>query len=264
MSTENIGLARLADGTELIRMGQPLRHEMAAWRYGDTLIKRRRREWITGSALFGSMAGVYWGGFAFGLVGGAAAPVVLHLPEMAVSVFADNRTIARVPGPDGLDYRMSRKHARKARLRPWRSSVVLDVRHARGHSLLDGEAAVRMTALLMPHINALGANRTQVQHAVAELETARSPAHYLRRAADRLHHHPRWRNYVIADAQPEVRLALEMATHEEQERRALEGELAELQAMWREAEEIAAISDNLLLPRTVIDFIRKQKSDQHV
>jgi hypothetical protein len=37
-----------------------------------------------------------------------------------------------------------------------------------------------------------------------------------------------------------------MAAHEDTERRALEGELAALEAAWREAEEIAAISDNLL------------------
>jgi hypothetical protein len=40
-------------------------------------------------------------------------------------------------------------------------------------------------------------------------------------------------------------LALEMALHEEQERRALEGELSLLEAAWREAEEIAAIADRL-------------------
>jgi hypothetical protein len=34
--------------------------------------------------------------------------------------------------------------------------------------------------------------------------------------------------------------ALEMALHEDQERRVLEGELAGLEAMWRQAEEIAA------------------------
>jgi hypothetical protein len=39
--------------------------------------------------------------------------------------------------------------------------------------------------------------------------------------------------------------ALEMALHEEQERRAMDGELAALQAMWRQAEEIAAIADAL-------------------
>jgi hypothetical protein len=45
----------------------------------------------------------------------------------------------------------------------------------------------------------------------------------------------------------DVRLALEMASHEESERRAMEGELNLLEDAWREAEEIANISDNMFL-----------------
>jgi hypothetical protein len=41
-------------------------------------------------------------------------------------------------------------------------------------------------------------------------------------------------------------LAVEMALHEESERRALQGELAALEAAWKEAEEIARIADSLL------------------
>jgi hypothetical protein len=47
---------------------------------------------------------------------------------------------------------------------------------------------------------------------------------------------------------PVQRLAFEMALHEEAERRAMEGELAELERAWREAEEIAGIADDLLVP----------------
>ena len=54
----------------------------------------------------------------------------------------------------------------------------------------------------------------------------------------------------------ELRLALEMALHEESERRALDGELARLEAAWREAEEIAGIADQLLLPSSVGDWLR--------
>jgi hypothetical protein len=39
------------------------------------------------------------------------------------------------------------------------------------------------------------------------------------------------------------RLALEMAVHEEAERRAMHGELAALEAAWRDADEIARIVD---------------------
>lgn len=42
-STDQIGLARLAEGLELVRVGKPLRPEFAAWRYGDQFGARRRR-----------------------------------------------------------------------------------------------------------------------------------------------------------------------------------------------------------------------------
>jgi hypothetical protein len=55
------------------------------------------------------------------------------------------------------------------------------------------------------------------------------------------------------------RLALEMAAHEETERRAMEGELAQLEAAWRQAEEIAAIADNLLLPSGFENLLRRHR-----
>jgi hypothetical protein len=44
---------------------------------------------------------------------------------------------------------------------------------------------------------------------------------------------------------PSVLLALEMASHEDAERRAMEGELAALERAWRDAEEVAAIADGM-------------------
>jgi len=43
MSTGEIGLAKTREGTELVRIGEPLRPEMAAWRYGSLLSRRRLR-----------------------------------------------------------------------------------------------------------------------------------------------------------------------------------------------------------------------------
>ena len=61
---------------------------------------------------------------------------------------------------------------------------------------------------------------------------------------------------------PDIRLALEMAANEmaaneEPERRAMDGELAALETAWREAEEIAAIADDLLLPANVGESLRR-------
>jgi hypothetical protein len=51
-----------------------------------------------------------------------------------------------------------------------------------------------------------------------------------------------------------------MALHEDAERRALEGELEELERAWRDAEEIAGISDDLLLPESVSMDLERMKS----
>ena len=56
-----------------------------------------------------------------------------------------------------------------------------------------------------------------------------------------------------------TRLALEMVLHEENERRALEGELWRLRLAWKEAEEIAAIADDLLLPDYIRTFIKRHR-----
>jgi len=53
------------------------------------------------------------------------------------------------------------------------------------------------------------------------------------------------------------RLALEMAANEDVERRALAGELEELREAWREAEEIAAIADDLFADDTLEEFKRQ-------
>ena len=62
---------------------------------------------------------------------------------------------------------------------------------------------------------------------------------------------------LVTNMRKPTRLALEMALHEEQERRALEGELWVLEQAWREAEEIAAIADKLLLPAGTDAFFEK-------
>ncbi|MEX2284748.1 MAG: hypothetical protein WEE89_19825 [Gemmatimonadota bacterium] len=52
-----------------------------------------------------------------------------------------------------------------------------------------------------------------------------------------------------------------MALHEEAELRALRGELSELEHAWRDADEIAAIADNLLTPCSIqnaIDRLRRK------
>jgi len=50
VSTGQIGLARLSEGLELVRIGEPQRPEFAAWRYGDQFGRRRRRILMSAAA----------------------------------------------------------------------------------------------------------------------------------------------------------------------------------------------------------------------
>jgi len=62
----------------------------------------------------------------------------------------------------------------------------------------------------------------------------------------------------------ETRLAVEMAVNEENERRALEGELALLELEWKDAEEIAGIADQLGMPESVeqeFDRLKRREAD---
>jgi hypothetical protein len=49
-STEHIGLAKLKEGTELVRIGRPLLPEFAAWRYGSVFRRRHRKAIVSASA----------------------------------------------------------------------------------------------------------------------------------------------------------------------------------------------------------------------
>src|SRR4051812_4864426 len=70
VSTDEIGLARVKEGLELVRIGAPQRPEMAAWRYGDQFGRRRRRAYIIGGAATLAIGGWVVAGPVMGLIGG--------------------------------------------------------------------------------------------------------------------------------------------------------------------------------------------------
>jgi hypothetical protein len=118
---------------------------------------------------------------------------------------------------------------------------------------ITGDQALRVAGQVLPKINEKGAKATQVQDAVRLIEYSGSPDKVFRHQARELKRSGAMRTdrlAAIAKFPIEARLALEMAAHEEQERRALEGELALLEAAWRQAEEVAKIADELLLPES--------------
>ncbi len=70
VTTDNIGMAKLPEGLELVRLGKPMRDEFAAWRYGDQFGRRRRRS-IAYTAAGASAVGLV-------IVGGAVIGVAVR------------------------------------------------------------------------------------------------------------------------------------------------------------------------------------------
>jgi hypothetical protein len=110
--------------------------------------------------------------------------------------------------------------------------------HART-TIVSGAEAVRVAGQLLPALNEAGGGRKHVRDAVRTVDENPDPLALFGTAA-RSH-----RSMPLMTLPQHLRLALEMASHEEQERRALAGELSELEAAWRVAEEIAAIADSI-------------------
>jgi hypothetical protein len=262
VSTDNIGLARLDEGLELVRIGEPLRPEFAAWRYGDQFGRRRRRAIVTGAglAVVGGTVALGVAAAGAGVVGGMG---IYRLIESATTGWW--RSIARISAEDGRSITVRGADLQWIRLFPGSEDedFRLELWHPSTHEIvLTGPDALHATALLMPRINRAGAVGRTVQGAVKQIEEYYSPLSYLRQAAREAERHaedlPQWTPRHVqrkAGALPklplETRLAIEMATNEENERAALAGELALLELAWRDAEEIAGIADKLALPRDV-------------
>ena len=265
-STDQIGLARLPDGTELVRVGRPQRPEFAAWRYGDQFGRRRVRYVARGVLGVGAIGALWAGGMAAGVAIGGFAWMFGNLAQRIVEGDPD-RIIARLSHADveGGEARVRRKHVKHLRLRADAGSphgFALGVPYGKKRVLqLTGEEALRAAGLLLPAVNRSGGRADAVRDAVALLEADPDPLRQFARSTTfaPLEGKTTAKHRVGALPTP-VRLALEMAAHEESERRALEGELAVLEQAWRDAEEIAAIADDMFLPagvRTRLDALRR-------
>lgn len=303
-SSGNIGLAWLRGDLELIRVGPALRPEVAAWRYGRVLTRRRpvttlaieriastvvravhvltasRRERLRDPrAAFAQTLLAVYGNRVLDLV---------HLPAKAEEA-VDEVPVAVVRF----------RHLTRAGLvrpepgRPW----ALHIPHDHGVLTIEGDEGVRAAARVLAVINGTergrggGFSHDLIESAVRKVDESAFPGSYFNRvlaialrshwgrgAAD-VDHDPHHRVDALEVAASDVerlafrltgrtfwshggigsepstalldvplvdRLALEMAAHEESERRALEGELMALEDAWREADEIATIADALI------------------
>jgi len=232
---------------ELIRIGSPLMPEMAAWRFGSRLRQRRQRALAAGGAVALVAGGVIVGGVATGII--TSVPIVFVWNGRFLARYLQNRrVIARIPGRPGEVLTVRGGGAARSRFLEgvapdaWRLSLV----HDEGQRILDGSDALRATRQLLAGVNRFGGNTAEINEAIGYLDDFGIMARQHSVSVPGIAALPRT-----------IRLALEMAAHDEAERRAMEGELGELAEAWRRAEEIAAIADNLLLPPSVEAFFRR-------
>lgn len=264
VQSENVGVAQLPDGTRLVRVGQAVPGELAAWRYGSQLLRRRRRYLLIGGL----------GAVGIAAAGGLAAAGVGMTSLWMGSMIFDSRRKQRIIhrlGPEANADIEGRREGVRLTVRRWHlAGVGLDMdpggspvvvirdahrkepgfrgdvdRTSKDVVVVRGDSARALLNRAMVHVNRSGATESTLSEANRLLGEAGSAERVLQQVAGegtalgkRAGRDP----HVLAGP---LALAFEMALNEASERRALEGELAALEAAWREAEEIAAIADAL-------------------
>ena len=290
VASDNIGLARLKEGLELVRVGDPVRQEFAAWRYGDQFGRRRKRAMLVTGAVGAAAGGVVVGGTIAGFAMGGIFPGLFQ----GAQTWYRDRVLLRLRDEHGDPIRIQRKHLYTSRLVPSADASGWDLRvdHIPGwdkrdrtnkrknhrHTMIvHGSEAIGLAGQLMAQANRRGGARKAVRDAVRRIEEAGHPDAFLPVAArhamsdfsgsgkedlppKKIEGLMKPLPGTLAGLKVDMRLAIEMATHEQAEREALEGELKELEARWREAEEIARIADNLFVPESVDSFIASERS----
>ena len=261
VSTDQIGLASVADRLDLVRIGSPLRPEFASWRYGDRFRARSRRAVLAGGAVLGVIAALTAVGFNVGAFMGSAGSLYVGVRKLL-----DRRT--EIAHAETTLTRMLERRAEGTvrgtvtiHLLPGERGEAWGLRLAAVNATLDlfGSEALHTAHLVLPATNPQGGWNRSLRRAIGYLEEAGDPLQFF--AAARTHAlaakgHPR----AVHEYPAPVRLALEMAAHEESERLAMQGELAALEEAWREAEEIASIADDMFLPASVTSSLERLRS----
>ena len=267
VATDNVGLAQPRWGFELVRIGKALLPEIAAWRYGSKLLTRH-----TSMAAYAQSLGI-------------SHKTVMRLRtiprrhEVLARIHHDNTrvTVRYAHLPDAQLYRPDRDEVWRLQVRHDRGISMLEGREAMkaARTLLtalnDGKAPESMVRAAVAKLDEAGNTQNffgRISALALSTSWGRRPAlprttgsasdagaqSLAERLIVRLTTRSFWSRGGTGSEErtplhwiPDVdRLALEMAANEDAERKALAGELEQLEEAWREAEEIAAIADHLL------------------
>ena len=287
-STDNIGLARVPEGLELVRIGRALRPEFVAWRYGESYRRRRRQSLLAGGAGIAGMAAL------MGVSGAAATGVAIGAGLgafgfegywMAWRTAIRWKARFRVADPieSGRVLTMGLSTLQQA-------ALVLDdtmrleiprtlLGRSPSHAAWSGQSVQTVGRRAIGSLNLLAGTRRQLEHATSLLADHRGDLeewlrHELSQRSDwrqrmngPVSREPRTQAFFFHPGRPPRvllaslpsgdRLALEMWMNEDIERTWLEGELKLLEREWREADRLAKIADGLALEGAGVDPARR-------
>ena len=279
-----IGLARTADGLELLRATGLPDADIANWRYGRRLQRRRSLLWwIAGasmvlSVVLGARAGLASGSGYFGVYAGSFAAFWFALvwrepPRLWMKITPEIGAAERV-------WQWQSSHIRFERPSPAAPPSLVIPRRA-GELHLRGPFAAAFRASLFPRVNGLDCTGASIEQAVARVAEAerkvdRQPLEpHGKRRGRRMSTDPAptparplrpWERLAVRHLrQPllaqdaEQRLALEMAVTEEVEGLQLSRRATVALSEWPEQEEIAAIADDLLIPESIRERLAESK-----
>ena len=193
VSTENVGLAKHPEGLVLVRIGEPMRPEFAAWRYGDQFGRRRKRQIMYGVAASAAIGGIVIGGIATGLLSGVA----LSQAGNFWNLWANGRTLVKHRRPDGRLIKLKRMDLLGTRVRASDDELgfKVEVRQKKKKEWFEGDEARRIVGAILPKMNKMGGKPKTVQEAVVEIEALGHPNAFLRlggwRPLPRQEGHPR-------------------------------------------------------------------------
>ncbi|MGK7312269.1 MAG: hypothetical protein ACN0LA_08505 [Candidatus Longimicrobiales bacterium M2_2A_002] len=250
-STENVALID-APGVELVRVGDARLAEEAWWRYGSQMLRRRTRAQLMTWAERAAMVGVSiaTGSFFYLFSNGDFVNNVRRWQKFGSVAWRGEERCTRC----GFKLTELRFNA-TGRLHLTRDVDQDPALHMRcgscqyqggvGEYQFEGVVARHILRRVITRHHFKGASEKQVRSATDYIDRLGAPdavTRELSKTGLRL-------DALLAKDRRSQALALEIALNEENERRLLEMELAELEARWRQEEEIAAIADGLLTPR---------------
>lgn len=211
-STDNVGLAHVADGTELVRVGRALLPEFAGWRYATEFAARRRRYYARvapAMTISGIGAVLSLGSFVAYMLApqflGATSVIGMVVGGLAIKEVGDRIAAAVGKAGDALHNRMlgtpasvaahvpidvagherrllvvRRGHLAESTFVPGSDgTLAFVVRHDDGVATLTDHNARHAASLLSPTLNPEGAQRDVVDDAVRAIGVRGGPEAYL-------------------------------------------------------------------------------------